>query len=144
MQGEKSTKYFLGLERIKYQNKTFKVIKCSDNSITRCEKKILCKQMKFYKKLYPANPEIPAMLKSKGDFVQYSEIQKKELDEEFMIENFIAVLKSMVHNKAPGCVMAYQQSFTLSFGTKLKMSCGMQFCSYTKTGNCTGLPKEGL
>ena len=37
--GEKSSKYFLGLEKVRYSNKTLNAIYCEDNTVTRDQRK---------------------------------------------------------------------------------------------------------
>ena len=63
-EGESSTKYFLGLEKVRFRNKTLNAIECDDNSITRDQKKILHEQAKYYHKLYSVDPGIEFKLKN--------------------------------------------------------------------------------
>ena len=51
-QGEKCSKYFFALEKVKHSNKTMRAILLSDGSISRNQTKILKEQYNFYKKLY--------------------------------------------------------------------------------------------
>ena len=102
LEGESSTKYFLGLERVKYQNKTIKMLRCEDNSITRDQKKILQEQSKFYKKLYSKNPEISFVFQNKVG-IQLTTEQKLDTEEPFSFEEFTAALKAMASSKTPGC-----------------------------------------
>ena len=99
--GEKTTKYFYGLERTKYKNKTPRAVLCANNMITRNEKKILAEQQKFYKKLYSSNPEINFVFTNKGS-VGFSQQEKEELDQEFTFEQFTSAARSMSKNKTPG------------------------------------------
>ena len=57
-EGEKSTKYFLGLEKVKAKNKTLNALMCEDGTKTRDQRQILKEQAKFYLKLYSSNPQI--------------------------------------------------------------------------------------
>ena len=100
-QGEACTKYFFGLEKAKFNNKTLKAIKKEDGSITRDQKKILHEQAKFYRKLYAKRPDIKFIYENTSD-QRLTELQKKQLDEPFTYDNFLASLMSMPHDKTPG------------------------------------------
>ena len=100
-EGEKSTKYFLGLEKMKYSNKTLNKILCSDGSVTRDEKKILKEQAKFYKKLYSSNDNIVFAMTNETS-VMFNQEDKLELDAPFTFQEFTNAMKSMARNKAPG------------------------------------------
>ena len=49
-EGEWSSKYFYGLEKVNYTNKSIKSLINSDNEIIRDQKKILLEQVKYYQK----------------------------------------------------------------------------------------------
>ena len=51
-------KYFLGLEKVRGNNKTLRAVMCDDNTITRDHKNILTEQAKYYAKLYTHNPKV--------------------------------------------------------------------------------------
>ena len=99
--GERNTKYFNGLEKVKYTNKTLRTLRLSDNAITRNQNKILAEQAKFYQKLYTSNPCIKFTLQN-HDGIQYSQKQKNDIDKNFTFEDFTDALKSMKQGKAPG------------------------------------------
>ena len=56
--GKISSRYFLGLERTRYNNKTLTSMYCEDGSVTRNQRKILMEQAKFYRKLYSKQENI--------------------------------------------------------------------------------------
>ena len=101
MQGEKSTKYFLGLERVKYSNKTMRELITEDNKITRDQKVILMEQHKYYKKLYSSNPRIAFMLQNDSNY-HLSDDQKQDVDREFTYSDLVKALKTMTGERTPG------------------------------------------
>ena len=100
--GERSTKYFLGLEKVKYSNKTLNILRCEDGTITRNEKKILNEQTKFYKCLFSKNPEIKFIIEDNFEHATHSSNENKCIDADFTFEEFTAALKSMAKGKVPG------------------------------------------
>ena len=54
----KGSKYFLNLEKVRYSNKTMKMLIKDDGTIIREQKKILQEQLKFYRKLYKNDPNV--------------------------------------------------------------------------------------
>ena len=98
---EKSTKYFFGLEKVKYQNKTLTALRLDDNSITRNEKKILGEQSKFYKKLYSKNPKIKFAMENTTE-TKYDEEDAKQIGTEFTYDDFTKAARSIKRGKAPG------------------------------------------
>ena len=100
--GEKSSKYFLGLEKTRYNNKTLNAIYCEDNTVTRDQRKILLEQAKFYRKLYSKDHGI--FFKLSNDTTQKLDAaQKKELEEDVSVDELGKALKQMKPNKTPGC-----------------------------------------
>ena len=99
--GEKGTKYFLGLEKVKYSNKTIKILQCEDNTVTRDEKKILKEQFNFYRKLYSKDPKVRFILQN-NNMHTLNEAETKMIDEEFTLEDFTNALKNMSRNKCLG------------------------------------------
>ena len=100
-QGEVSSKYFYGLEKVKYKNKTINALMLDNNAITSDEKKILAEQTKFYKKLYKSNPEVSFMFENING-LKFSGQERDVLDADFTFEDFTSVLKSMSKGKALG------------------------------------------
>ena len=99
--GEVSSKYFISLEKVKQSNKTIKMIRCDDNTITRNGKKIINEQAKYYRKLYSKRPEIKFLLENDTE-VKYTEEGKTKLDDPFSFEEFTSAVKQMAANKSPG------------------------------------------
>ena len=99
--GERNDKYFFGLEKTKYQNKTLHKIICEDGSVTRNERKILNEQAKFYRKLYTSNPKVKFVLENETE-IKYSDADKEAINAPFSFEDFTAALKSMKKGKVAG------------------------------------------
>ena len=99
--GEMSNKYYLGLEKVKYANKTLNAIMCDDNTVTREEKKILREQRKFYKKLYTENPDVIFNFVNESG-IQHSEEEKGDLEAPFTFEEFTQSLRGLARGKTPG------------------------------------------
>ena len=99
--GEKSTSYYLSLEKIRSSNKSIKVLVKADNTMTKNEKEILQEQHAFYKRLYTANPNIYFSLTNQTQFM-LNEEQKNEIDSDFTYKEFRRSLNGMQSNKAPG------------------------------------------
>ena len=100
-QGEKMTKYFFGLEKVKYKNKTIRQLLCEDGEVTRDERKILQEQTKFYKGLYSKDSKINFLYENNSGCA-LNEEDKQKLDEPFSFEEFGKALKGMAKGKAPG------------------------------------------
>ena len=100
-EGKKGTKYFLGLEKVKYSNKTLSMIVCEDNTITQEEAKILKEQAKFYRKLYNKNPSITFNIQNVFN-VSHPDSSKAEIDAEYTFADFTKALTQMARGKAPG------------------------------------------
>ena len=100
-EGEKSTKYFLNLERVRYCNKTITVLLKEDNTITKCQKEILNEQHKFYRNLYSKKPNIFFSLQNNSTYHLSCE-QRVDLDQQFNFEEFSESLKTMPRGSMPG------------------------------------------
>ena len=98
---ERNTKYFYGLERVKYSNKTLNAIMCNDGTITREEKKILLEQNRFYHKLYSKDPNVLFQI-TDTQGVEHSKQAQIDLQKDFSYEEFSKALSSMAKGKAPG------------------------------------------
>ena len=85
-EGNKSTWYFLGIEKVKYSNKTMSVMLLENNAITKDEKQILKEQFKYYKRLYTVNPDICFNLEL--DFPVLEKDLAKDIDQAFTFEEF--------------------------------------------------------
>ena len=57
-EGEYNTTYFMNLEKINFSNKNMRSMYINDNNIITDQKRILSKQLLFYKKLYASNKEV--------------------------------------------------------------------------------------
>ena len=99
--GEKSSKYFLNLEKFRSKAKTMSVCELQDGSLTRNHTLILQEQVNFYENLYTKDNSVKfqyqnskqSMLNDTQQILLGSEINVKELGE---------ALKEMSNNKTPG------------------------------------------
>lgn len=103
-EGERSTKYFLNLEKRNHNKKTITKIRTENNAIIKGKNLILDKMHQFYKKLYT----------SKGERVQDDDNyfqnrapklteEQKEIGEQPITEHeILAALKHVKPNKSPG------------------------------------------
>ena len=105
-EGEKPTKYFCGLEKRNYVNKTIDRLMLNNN-ITIDHTVILNEQKLFYSNLYSSKRLAP-LTQEITDFIQtnthtpLSELQKTNLDREITEEEIETVIKEMKKNKTPG------------------------------------------
>ena len=102
-QDESSTKFFFGLEKTRYNNKTIRALMLDNKEITHNEKRILYEQQKYYRKLYEKRPDIKFMFSiAENEVNGFDKESKEKIDEEFTFEEFTKALKSMARGKAPG------------------------------------------
>jgi exonuclease III len=102
--GEKSSKFFLNLEKRNFNNKTIKRLRLSNGTITMEEKNILKELHSFYSKLYTTTHNIAP------DFTELDDIilpilsnNEQQSCEGLLSENeILEVLKSCSNNKSPG------------------------------------------
>ena len=99
--GGKVTKYILGLEKIRYNNKTMRQLLCEDNTVTRNQRKIFYEQTKYYRKLYTSNPDVICLLETNYGAC-LSDDDKTNLDRPFQSADFMKAAKQMKSSKTPG------------------------------------------
>ena len=100
-EGEKETKYFLGLEKSRSGNKTLGKIKNEKGELITDTQEILMEQKKFYKRLYGQTKKTKFMYTNSSD-VKLTDEEKRKFDTPFTYEDFKKSLRSMADNKAPG------------------------------------------
>ena len=99
---ERSTKYFMGLEKVWSANKTLNKVINDKNEIITDQKQILKEQRLFYQKLYSEQKCNEFSYQNNGD-PKLTEEQKAELDQPLTLEELGAALKQMKNGKSPGC-----------------------------------------
>ena len=151
--GEKSSKYFLNLEKRNFVNKSITELKISENKTTKDQKEILKLQMEFYKTLYSKRtieqvfdyePDLSGLptVKADGKTLLNKELEKTEVDE---------ALKSLKNNKSPG-PDGFSAEFFKQFWGQLGDFCflmikeSLDCCELPESltrGIITCLPKQG-
>ena len=96
-----SNKYFLGLEKLRYSNKTMKQLIEDDGSIERDQKKILMEQVNFYRKLYTSNSNVFFEYENKMQ-TKLTTDDKNNLGKDISLDELSQALYSMPNNKSPG------------------------------------------
>jgi len=104
-EGEKSTKFFLGLEKKRAINGTIDMLKVDDNTEVNDYNDVLSEIKKFYKNLFSKkdldNSGTSVFLEGLG-LPKISESDKNRCDQDVTREDMKAALKSMRDNKSPG------------------------------------------
>ena len=117
----KNTKYFLGLEKSKYLNKTMKRLITEDNTVVRSQKKILLEQQKFYNRLYSKNPQVLFQF-TQNEFDKLPKLTKEnreELEQNITIKELGNALKTLNSDKTPG-ISGLPAEFYIFFWTQIK------------------------
>ena len=101
----KSTKYFLNLEKSKYNNKTLHRVQTEKGFITENEEEIMAELTKYYKELYA---EFPKVEKYHSDYLSNLDILQLTKENIIMLESELTLkelgeaLKQLKNGKAPG------------------------------------------
>ena len=101
-EGEKSSKYFLNLEKFRYDKKTIKSMYLSDGSLTKDPSKILDEIWNFYSRLLTTDSSIKFDMVNNED-TKISDVNKNLVDKNITIQELGLSLKSMANGKTPGC-----------------------------------------
>jgi exonuclease III len=109
-QGERNTKYFIGLEKHRAETKTITEVVTEEGTVSG-SKEVLDELTKFYKNLYSESESLDLNMTSqfKSD-VQISESDKEFMDRELTIKECKEALDEMSNNKSPGL-----DGFTVEF-----------------------------
>ena len=99
--GEKSTKYFLSLEKAKYNAKTCYKLKDEDGREIEDQSQILEMQRQYYEKLYEEDKYVEFSLENTSSIRVPEEI-KIEQDQKLTLEELGVAVKMMKNNKTPG------------------------------------------
>ena len=119
-EGEKSNKYFLGLEKHKGIKKCMHKLKKNDETFTTDKKEILNMQKDYYFNLYSSklqetNEAIDQYIAS-SNVQAISQEQQNALDEPISLEECYETLKSQKNNKSPGNDGITSEFYKKSFG----------------------------
>ena len=101
-EGECSSKYFFGMEKHNYVNKTMYSVRRQDGTLTKDYQEILNIQKDFYEKLYTADDQIEFAVLNKNN-VRLNELQKQQLDTPLMQDEIFDALMTLKTGKTPGC-----------------------------------------
>ena len=100
-EGERNTKYFYSLEKIKYNAKTcYKVINSNQEEITDT-RHILTEQRNFYSQLYSRDEHVNFNLENNTNIRVPNNI-KNQQEEQLTINDLESAIKTMKNNKTPG------------------------------------------
>ena len=101
--GEKSSKFFLNLEKHNYENKHITAIEVNKDTILTDEKEVLDEIKNFYETLYSSNQidhkKLDEVLK---DIPKLNDRQKKQTKGLITYEECLKALKSLKNGKTPG------------------------------------------
>ena len=103
MLGERSSGYFLKLERKQFTNKTLYRIKNKQGVIIEGQKEILSEIENYYSKLYMTKGKITKTYIEKLEIPQISQQMKGELERPITQYEISLAIKEMKLNKTPGC-----------------------------------------
>ena len=100
-EGEKNTRYFYALEKIRYNSKTCYKLVNEDGNILSSQDEILQEQRKFYTELYSEDKDVNFNLKNTYN-VFVSETQKQLQKQQINMNDLQIAIKLMKNNKTPG------------------------------------------
>ena len=100
-EGERNTKYFYALEKMKYNAKTCYKLLCEDGRELNTPDGILEEQKRFYTELYAEDQEVKFDLQNTYD-VYVPEDEKSKQEVQLTRGEILEALKKMNNNKTPG------------------------------------------
>ena len=125
---EKSSKYFLGLEKLKNSNKSMKILKSTDGKIITQQTEIINEQKLFYENLYTANTNTDFSYKNETN-IKLTQIQRDKLDEALTYQEYTQAIHQMPHNKAPGLDGLPVEVYKVFFGIiGIKLYEALMYC----------------
>ena len=117
-EGEKPTKYFLGLEKAKSGSKGMSCI-LKDNGDVICDTKLILKeQVQFYSKLYRSDTSVNFTYKNESN-IKLDNSQAMELEGEISMQELEKAIKQLNRNSAPGAD-GLMTVFYVVFWTRIK------------------------
>ena len=141
-EGEKCTKYFMGLEKRNYNKKNMFTILLDDGTVCTEQKEILNEQRKFYEKLYTKDESISFALNNTAN-VRLTPEQQSNLDREITAEELFDAVNGMKRNKVPG-ISGLTVEFYVTFWQSI---CPLLMEAYQharKTGKLYPSARKGL
>ena len=102
--GERSTKYFLSLEKSKALNKHIRKLRLSDGQIVKNPDEIMNAETDYFKKLYTSKLKMNDVSQSDiwQNIVQLDNTDKERIEGLIQKEECDAILKTFQNNKSPG------------------------------------------
>ena len=101
-ESEKSTKYFLNLEKTKSGAKGMAVLIKSDGTETTDPREIQGEIEKFYRELYKTDSEVEFTYCNRGEAAKIEEEEREMLNSEITLSELAKAMKGMARNKSPG------------------------------------------
>ena len=105
-EGEKNTKFFLGLEKARANAKIMDSLKKDNGEIITKQDEILKEQFSFYSNIYKKKREFNQQLANNFcdnlNIPKLSDVEKNALDKDISIEEIGKALSTMKNNSAPG------------------------------------------
>ena len=149
-EGEKSTKYFLNMEKARSGAKSMNALLLDSGEVIKDQEIILEEQACFYEKLYKADNGIKFEYQN-TEQVKVTKEEKDMLNDPFTISELASALKDLSRGKTPGCD-GLTTEFYIVFFDKLKYILheafqhvyqeGKLYESATR-GIITSIPKKG-
>ena len=100
--GERSSKYFLNLEKFKSKAKAMTVCTKSDGSLTRCSEEILKEQKSFYAELYTKDKNVSFQYHRGVNTPVVNDTQQILLNSDLTEKELGEALRAMANKKSPG------------------------------------------
>lgn len=101
IEGEKNTKYFLNLEKVRSNSRVVTAIRNDENIVITDPKVILREEKEFFKRLYRKEQEGELDIHNASE-IKLSEADKKDLEKELSILDLANAVKQMENLKTPG------------------------------------------
>ena len=146
-QGERSTKYFLGLEKSRVRKKEIKQLKSQNGKRTiRKQEEIIKEVRKFYSQLYDNEPKNVEEMRNyvfTQNVNQLSEEDKETCDGLLTVDECKQAIFNMAKNKSPGCD-GISIEFYQTFWPKIKDILVSALNDCYVTGMMSNTQKRGL
>ena len=145
--GERSSKYFLNLEKRNYQDKYINKLKKHDSSTITDPTEILNEQQRFFQTLFSS--QNPAVENAKYIFlfddsiVRLNTEQQQHCEGMLTIDECLAALKTFNKNKSPG-TDGFTAEFYLGFWDGLGLVMVDSFNYAFTTGNLASSQRQGI
>ena len=117
-EGETNSKYFFGMGKRNYVNKTMYCVRQQNGRLTKDYSEILNTQKEYYSKLFRSNSNIQFNIKNKSG-IKLQPQQNYYLDEEITYHDMLEALKSTKPERTPG-LDGLSREFYIKFFDQLK------------------------